>query len=707
MGQQQTGAVIGTEEASGISADESRLPLAELKQLYDTAPVALGFVDTELRYVRLNERLAAINGRPVDEHLGRTIHEIVPQLAATLEPIYRRVFATGEPALNIEVHGSTPAAADRDFLVSYYPVRAGDGTLQGVSLVVQDITERKRAEAALRTREEEERLFSDQLTSLHEVTNQLSTLESVDELCRAAVQLGRSRLGFDRLGIWLVDPQDPTTATGTFGVDEQGQIRDERSSRVTVFPSSVAGQVLASRRPFFLRERVPVLDDRAEPVGRGAHAIAGLWNGEEVIGFVSTDNLLENRPITERQCKLLSLYASALGHLYAVKRLEHALRLRAQELAEADRRKDEFLAMLAHELRNPLAPILNAVQMMRLRGPDDPHQRRSQDVVERQVRHMARLVNDLLDVSRITQGKIGLKKESVELASVVRATVEMVRTLLDARGHELIVSVPSEPVHLDADPTRLEQVLSNLLNNAAKYTERGGRIWLTAEQDRDEAVVRVRDTGVGISAELLPHVFDLFTQADCSLVRSQGGLGIGLTMVQRLVELHGGRVEVFSAGPGQGSEFVVHLPALPAAQPPSAEENHRVVEQLSPARRVLVVDDNVDAAETLAEVLDLWGHEVRVVHDGLAAIEEASRYKPSVVLLDIGLPGVNGCEVARRLREQPALRDSVLIAVTGYGREWRADRRIGPEFDHHMVKPVDLSVLEALLASLAEPPAVE
>ncbi len=314
----------------------SREQLAELKQLYDTAPVGLGFVDTDLRYLRLNEQLASINGRPVAEHIGRTLREVIPEIAPQVEPVYRRVIETGEPALNFEVHGSTLAGPERDFLVSYYPVKSDDGSVQGVSIVVQDITGRKQAEAALREREEAERRFSEQLTALHEVTNQLSTADSFADLCRAAVELGRSRLGFDRLGIWLVG-EDRASATGTFGVDENGQLRDERGSRVPVAPASLAGQVLASKRPFVLREDTSTLDNRAEVVGRGSHAIAGLWNGAEVIGFISTDNLLLRQPITERQCKLLTLYASALGHLCALKRLEEELRRRAEELAEADR----------------------------------------------------------------------------------------------------------------------------------------------------------------------------------------------------------------------------------------------------------------------------------------------------------------------------------------------------------------------------------
>jgi PAS domain S-box-containing protein len=480
-----------------------------------------------------------------------------------------------EDKARMGVYGSQEVRAGRDYRQEFR-CRRKDGEIRWLAEDVQveivgpghwrvvgvcmDVTERKQAQAALESGEEEERHFAQQLTALQEVSNELSKAASFDDLCRAAVELGCGRLDFERLGLWLTEG-DPASATGTFGVDESGQIRDERGSRITIRPQSVAGQVLASRQPCVIRHDAPIRDLHAEIVGHGTHAIAGLWNGEAVIGFLSTDNLLHRRPVTDRQCRLLTLYASALGHLLALKRLEEELRRRAWALEEADRRKDEFLAMLAHELRNPLAPILNATQLMRLCEVSDPVLRRARDVVERQSRLLARLVEDLLDVSRITQGKIGLRPETVELAAVVNGAVETTRPLIETRELELCVSLPPEPIRLVADPARLEQVLANLLHNAAKYTDPGGRVWLAVESSEAEVRIEVRDTGIGISPELLPHLFDLFTQADRSLDRSQGGLGIGLTLVKRLVEMHDGRVQAYSAGPGQGSRFVVCLPA--------------------------------------------------------------------------------------------------------------------------------------------------
>jgi signal transduction histidine kinase/DNA-binding response OmpR family regulator len=388
-----------------------------------------------------------------------------------------------------------------------------------------------------------------------------------------------------------------------------------------------------------------------------------------------------------------------------------------QEVQEAARRKDEFLAMLAHELRNPLSAISNADYALQALDAPDPKVGRLRAVISRQVNHLARMVDDLLDIARITRGKIELRKESVDLSRIVLRAVEGTMPLMEHREHSLSVSLPDEPLWMEADPTRLEQILWNLLNNAAKYTEPGGRVWLTAtherEEGRDWAVFRVRDAGVGIPPELLPRIFELFTQGERALDRSQGGLGIGLALVRNLVHLHGGSIHCASAGRGAGSEFMVRLPALagcPAGAgiclPEDAGPNGvaaRRSGQLArqpPARgaRVLIVEDNMDAAETLTDILHLWGHDVRVALSGPAALEEAPRYHPEVVLLDIGLPGMNGLEVARRLRAQPELQAALLVALTGYGQD--EDRRRSEEagFDLHLTKPVDPKQLQRLLA---------
>jgi PAS domain S-box-containing protein len=382
-----------------------------------------------------------------------------------------------------------------------------------------------------------------------------------------------------------------------------------------------------------------------------------------------------------------------------------AQRAAEEALKEADRRKDEFLATLAHELRNPLAPIRNSLHILRLAGSDSGAAEGVRAMLERQVNHMVRLVDDLMEVSRITRGKIELRKEPVELAAVVRSAVETSRPLIEAARHQLAISLPAEPLLLDADPVRLAQVLANLLNNAAKYTEEEGQIWLTARREGADAVVSVRDTGMGIPAEMLRKVFDLFTQVDRNYSRAQGGLGIGLTLVRSLVDKHGGSVEVKSDGPGRGSESVVRLPLR-------KEEGGRRKEESTPSDssfllpnsslKMLVVDDNRDAADSLGLLLKLLGAEVLTVHDGSAALEALRTYQPSVVLLDIGMPGMDGYEVARRARRQPEGRDVTLIALTGWGQE--EDRRQSKEagIDYHLVKPVDLDALQTLLAALPQ-----
>ena len=425
-----------------------------------------------------------------------------------------------------------------------------------------------------------------------------------------------------------------------------------------------------------------------------------------------------------------------------------------EALKEADRRKDEFLAMLGHELRSPLAPIGNAVQLLGLqRDSESLIQREARDIIERQLGNLQHLVDDLLEVSRITTGRVQLRREPVVVSDIVCGAVETVRPLIQQRRHELTVSLPPEPISLLADAGRLEQVLVNLLNNAAKYTEEGGHVWLTVElvsgtvlaagssfgylaattpaasavpltEPAAECVIRVRDTGVGISPALLPCVFDLFTQAERSLDRSQGGLGIGLALVQRLTELHGGTVEAFSTL-GQGSEFVVRLPlrsgewrvasgeqenlghttpplATPASPYPlTTRHSPLATPPLATQLRVLIVDDNVDTVLSFSMLLEAYGHDVRTAHDGLAGVQAALDYQPDVALLDIGLPGLNGYEVAKRIRLEPTLKHVVLVALTGYGQD--SDRQSSREagFNHHLVKPALMEQLEQILASVS------
>jgi PAS domain S-box-containing protein len=383
------------------------------------------------------------------------------------------------------------------------------------------------------------------------------------------------------------------------------------------------------------------------------------------------------------------------------KRLDEELRNRAEALARADEEKDEFLAVLAHELRNPLAPVVYALRLLDEKPLDDPNRWYIRRIVDRQMRRLARLIDDLLDVSRIRMGKVELRKDRVDLGAVIGHAVEVARPLAEDRGHQLSVSLPPEPVWLEADPVRLEQVFSNLLSNAVKFTEDGGSIALTAERQGQEVVVRVKDTGVGIHADLLPRIFDLFTQGDRSIDRARDGLGIGLTLSRRLVEMHGGAIEAHSEGVGRGSELVVRLPIFHSSTPPAAVETARAAVPLARPLRVLVVDDSEDTTELLGTLLEMAGHSIQVAHTGPSALEVAASFRPDAIILDIGLPGLDGYQVAQRLREDPTLRSVTLIAATGYGQEedLRRSREVG--FDQHLVKPIDPAELQRLLAELA------
>jgi PAS domain S-box-containing protein len=372
----------------------------------------------------------------------------------------------------------------------------------------------------------------------------------------------------------------------------------------------------------------------------------------------------------------------------------------ADDLVQADRRKNEFLAMLAHELRNPLAPISNAVQAIRLREPgDEKTVTIATDILERQIRQMSRLVNDLLDASRISRGTIELRRTRIALRAVVEEAIETVRPLMTRLEHTLTSTLPSEPLYVDGDAGRLSQVIGNLLTNAAKFTDKGGRIQLSVTREGDQAVIRVRDNGIGIAPENLDRLFEMFVQVDTSIERSRDGLGIGLTLVKRVVELHGGTIQARSDGPGRGSEFVVRVDAQPAEV--ESHETHVPVLKTADMvpRRVLVVDDSHDAAESVAMLLEFEGHEVFKAHDGADAVRTAERVRPDVVLMDIGLPILNGYEACRRIRAHPWGAAILMVAITGWGQEEDREQSDAAGFDLHLVKPVDHEELLQVVAS--------
>jgi PAS domain S-box-containing protein len=381
---------------------------------------------------------------------------------------------------------------------------------------------------------------------------------------------------------------------------------------------------------------------------------------------------------------------------------EEALKKQSERLRQTDRQKDDFLALLAHELRNPLAPLRNGLHVMRLASGDPDAVAQARAMMERQLGHMVRLIDDLLDASRIGRNKMELRRSRVLLSEVVDNAVETARPAIESAGHTLAISLPPGPVFLDADLTRLAQVLSNLLTNSAKYTEHGGQIWLTAERNADEAIVSVRDNGIGIPADALPRVFEMFSQVGRTIERSTGGLGIGLALVKGLVEMHGGTVTAESDGPAMGSNFTVRLPALvsitepaPAAAPPQDARP-----SAGSGKRILVVDDSRASARTLATVLKLLGHEVRTAYDGIEAVEAAQEFHPEIVLMDVGMPRLNGYDAARRIREQPWAQAAIIIALTGWGREGDRIQSEEAGCNAHLVKPVNLADLQTLLSEL-------
>src|SRR5688572_30049960 len=381
--------------------------------------------------------------------------------------------------------------------------------------------------------------------------------------------------------------------------------------------------------------------------------------------------------------------------------LNEQLQKKNRELVEADRRKDDFLAILGHELRNPLAPISNAIEILQRIGPQEPRMSQMRELIDRQVRHMARLVDDLLDVSRITQDKIILKSERLDLCTLVKRAVETLMPAISARGHEVVVNVPDEPLSASGDAVRLSQVLGNLINNAAKYTPDGGRIEVSLAREDGRAKISVRDNGIGIEAGYLEHVFELFGQVRNPRPHSHDGLGIGLALVQRLVEMHEGRVEVRSGGPGKGSEFVIHLPLLQGgsagAAVPAREQS---ADNGWAGRRVLVVDDAADCRDSLALMLQMAGSEVRTAHDGLDALDVATGFEPAIVLMDIRMPKMDGYEAAKRLRAGPGGGELILVALTGWGQPEHLEKSRLAGFDAHLTKPVEAEKLLQLLASL-------
>ncbi len=622
--------------------------------------------DAAGRVVSLNVVAEALTGWGTEEAVGQTLEAVFAIVNETtrhtVESPVARVLREGV-VVGLANHTVLIArnGVERSIDDSAAPIRDAGGAIAGVVLIFRDVTERRAAEHALRAADCRK---DELLASLRASEEQFRTLaDSIPQLAWITQSDGfivwYNRRWYDYTGMTAEQMQ----GWGWQSVHDPAEL----PRVLTTWRTAIArGEPWEDTFP--LRRHDGVMRwylSRARPV-RDEEGRIVRWFGT-------------NTDITEHR------------------EMEEALRT-------ADRRKDEFLATLAHELRNPLAPIRNSLEIMRRAGNDTAMAEQARAMMERQMRQMVRLVDDLLDVSRITRGLIELRKEKVELAAVLQNAIETSRPMLDAGRHQLTVALPPTPVSLDADPIRLAQVVANLLNNSAKYTEPGGHVRLTAAAEGGEAVVRVQDTGVGIPADMLPRVFEMFTQVRTADARAQGGLGIGLTIVKSLVEMHGGTVTARSTAPGQGSEFIVRLPLAPAdPKPPAAPEPAAVGALSFPARRILVVDDSHDAAESLALLLRLMGQDVRVAHDGATALELARSFQPDTAFLDIGMPGMDGNELARRLRREPTQRGLRLIALTGWGQE--EDRKLtkAAGFDRHLTKPVDIAVLQELVARAPVP----
>lgn len=665
--------------------------LAHLKTIYASAPVGLCFVDRELHYVSINNALAEMNGRSPEFFIGKTVREAVPELADSVEAHYRRVINTGQPVIDEEVQvGNQGRPQDRRVCIcSYYPVHTETGQMLGVNVAVRDITRRKQAEA--------DTLF------LLDLGEGIRFAADADELLWAvAVALGE-HLKASRCSFLEVDARhDRITVQRDYHPHLHSLVGSYQLSTVSpaLVSAAEAGQIIAIVDAKS-DERIAKTFETRQDSGVGALVITPLLRDGALVSalLVATSDVHE---WTEREITLVNIVAERTWLAVERLRLDDVLRESDAALRDADRRKDEFLATLAHELRNPLSLVRNVITLQKTPSTPETDSRWGQDMIERQVSYLTRLTDDLFDVSRITRDKLALQRETLSLAEVIRAAVESSRPLIDQRQHELTVTVSQDSIYVEADRVRLTQVFMNLLNNAAKYTPNPGHIWVNVEQAGDTVVVRVKDTGIGIAAENMPHLFELFYQVDRSFTRSEGGLGLGLTLVHRLVEMHGGKIDVRSDGINRGSEFIVHLPVLPVI---ATHENIEAAEPIFPAgairsRRILVADDFPQSAAILARLLRQDGNEVQVAQDGIQAVETAAEFRPDVAVLDIAMPKLDGFDVARMIREQPWGKNMFLIALSGWGQQLDRQRTKDAGFDAHLTKPAKYETLMEILNHL-------
>jgi two-component system CheB/CheR fusion protein len=653
----------------------------DLVNLLGSVQMAIVMLGPDLRIRRFTPTAEKLfNLIPTD--VGRPLADIklnledVPELTPLLEEVLASV-STKE----IDVRDGR----GRWYSLRLRPYRTLENKIDGAVVMLVDMTDRKLAEAAVKTQ-------NDRLHLLWEAAGVLLSTHAPDEILRGLLEKIGPPLGVDTYLNYMVDDTGAALRIASWaGISDDMA----RSIDRLEFGQHICGTV-ALRRQFIAATNIQQSDDPKvqliKSLGLRAYVCSPLISDNLLLGTLS----FASRTRDDFDPEELGVLRT-ISHYVAV--AYERLRL-LDELKASDRRKDEFLAMLSHELRNPLSPILNAVQLLKLQRDESAIQERARAIIERQLGQLVHLVDDLLEVSRFSTGTIHLQRQRLDIRAIVESSAETVRPLIEQRRHLLALRLPSAPIWIDGDSTRLEQVIVNLLNNAAKYTDEGGRIELSLQRKGDEATLRVRDSGVGIAADLLPHIFELFTQAEQSLARSQGGLGIGLALVKRIVEMHGGKVEAHSTV-GQGSEFVVRLPVLLTDEPPPPLPSTENAKPTGPSLRVLVVDDNDDTVTSLALLLNESGHDVRTARDGPSALEAVLEYRPDVALLDIGLPGLDGFDVAKRIRQQPILRNVVLVAMTGYGTESDRQRSRESGFDHYLVKPVRFDKVQEILASVS------
>ena len=614
-------------------------------------------LDGERRVRTANQAFYATFGVTAADAEGQLLHEMgggvwdIPALRTMLDD----VITTNRGVRDFVVEGEFPGQSRKDLLLNARQFVSGRGAPALVLLAIEDVTARLHDAAALQTSEVRyRRLFQTAKDGILILDG--TTLQVVDANPFMTELLGYTHDEFLGKELWQI-----------------GFFADKDASQQTYDELREHG--------YMRYDHLPLKTKAGNPAE---------------VEFVCNTYQVEGRGVA--QCNIRDISERS--------RMEQQIAEQTVALAELHRRKDEFLAMLSHELRNPLAPIANAVQLLRMQPAEGPMERGARLIIERQMSQLTRLVDDLMEVSRISTGRVQLRLETVDMRGIVTRSIESARSIIERHDHTIDVVMPDTPVMLNADPTRLEQVLVNLLNNAAKYTPNGGVLTLRVERSDSECVVRLRDTGVGIAPELLSRVFDLFTQAERSLDRSQGGLGIGLALVERLVELHGGRVVVHSSL-GVGSEFIVYLPLAVADVVLAAMPASPAVTRTAAPLRVLVVDDNVDSAESLAMLLTAVGHEVRTRYTGSEALASAVSFDPDVVLLDIGLPEMDGYAVATALRARAGGADMTLVAVTGYGQVADKERALAAGFDEHFTKPVDFMALQRLIAATVEQRSLE